>query len=689
MQRRFYLTLFCLLLAALLLPAAAQALTFDQAIDQLVEQGYPQQVERQLISYGTSALGMRMGATSADNAAARYIADEMNRLGMANVRLEKVAVDKWEWRGAWVTVNGKKLTATSFGGVPPTPFGGLNGELVYAGLGSAPDYEELGDVTGKIVIVDFASDYFWINLPGLEAKVRGAKAVVMTYNPLFPYYYGIAPDALGTNDGSYDANACPMVYVCQNDGDWLKSLVEAGLTTATVVNDVIYKSADDGAYGYNVYGEVPGSVKNGEKVVYGSHHDAYFRMGLDDTSGVVANLMMVKAMKMSGFKPARTVALFASTSEEWAYQNCYYDWLGGAWQGITKTHPDWPGKVVGFVENELLGYKDGSLWMTATPELKPFLEATVAANRKIVETGGQYDPDLSGKVFNPRDDVWFTYNDQWPMTAKGIPSVCLWSTGDAFWPRIYHTNYENESLVDYAFLGNNTKFIFRIGQALDKGLLPYSLEARADDLAATVSGSALTGAGCSPAAVSRFTTAVAAFQQAAGAYQARKASVSASRWPAVNRELLGIEVDANKAFTGLGAWDETFYPHQQTLADTQYLNAAIRALSQPNPQTAQAFKALDLVGATWYGEYFSYSVYRRELARRAPDYPRLSWAAAGHIPRFVDVMPEWRQIEAGEYADAIDGLEAERDAELTDLGARIAALSATLENLTPRIEALR
>ena len=114
------------------------------------------------------------------------------------------------------------------------------------------------------------------------------------------------------------------------------------------------------------------------------------------------------------------------------------------------------------------------------------------------------------------------------MTAKGIPSVCLWSTGDWFWPRIYHTNYENESLVDYAFLGNNTKFIFRIGQALDKGLLPYSLEARADDLAGTVSGSALSGAGCSAAAVSRFTTAVGAFQSAAGAYEARRASIPAS-----------------------------------------------------------------------------------------------------------------------------------------------------------------
>ena len=146
---------------------------------------------------------------------------------MANVRLEKVAGRQvGVRRGAWVTVNGRKLTATSFGGVPPTPFGGATGDLVYAGLGSAAEFDALGDVNGKIVIVDFASDYWWMNLPGFEAKLRGAKAVVLTYNPLFMYYYGIAPDALGTNDGSYDCDACPMVYVCQNDGDWLKSLID-------------------------------------------------------------------------------------------------------------------------------------------------------------------------------------------------------------------------------------------------------------------------------------------------------------------------------------------------------------------------------------------------------------------------------------------------------------------------------
>ena len=51
-------------------------------------------------------------------------------------------------------------------------------------------------------------------------------------------------------------------------------------------------------------------------------------------------------------------------------------------------------------------------------------------------------------------------------------------------------------------------------------------------------------------------------------------------------------------------------------------------------------------------------------------------------------MPEWRQIEAGQYAAALAGLVAERDAEVADLEARIAALSVTMEDLAPRIDAL-
>ena len=161
------------------------------------------------------------------------------------------------------------------------------------------------------------------------------------------------------------------------------------------------KSADDGAFGYNVFGQVPGSVKNGEKVVYGAHHDAYFRMGLDDTSGVVADLMMVKAMKMSGFKPARTRSFFSTTSEEWGFTELLLR-LAAAAPGrrIKVTHPDWPGKVVGFVENELLGYKDGS----AVDDRDAGAQAVPR-----VDGGRQPQdrrrPDRRGRVFNPDDEA--------------------------------------------------------------------------------------------------------------------------------------------------------------------------------------------------------------------------------------------------------------------------------------------
>jgi hypothetical protein len=82
MRRSFVFILVTVLLLILLAPAAAQAPTFDQAIDQLIEQGYPQKIEADLNGFGTSDLGMRMGGTTADNAAAEYIADEMKRLGM-------------------------------------------------------------------------------------------------------------------------------------------------------------------------------------------------------------------------------------------------------------------------------------------------------------------------------------------------------------------------------------------------------------------------------------------------------------------------------------------------------------------------------------------------------------------------------------------------------------------------------
>ena len=355
--------LFLLVCALLLVPtasalAAAPTPTFNQAIDQLVAQGYPQQIETYLDSLGTSPLGFRLAGSSADNAAADYLLRQFKAMGLANVRLEPVPVDVWDVRGASVTVGGRTMTGSQFAGVPGTPTNGLTGEVVYVKNGLAQDYAGL-DVTGKIVLVDTTLDNWWMNMPGAEATLHGAKAMIMTYGPgsfswttSYPWY--VPGDSLGGNDGEYDMRWVPIVYISRNDGEWLRSQLTAGSQTATVKSDVRVTMADDGGVGYNVVAEIPGSVKNGQKVLVLAHHDAHFRPGMDDTGAVAAQMTIAKAMKMSGYKPQRTIVFMSTTGEEFGYTNCWYDWCIGAWYSNTVTHPTWPGTVAGLINLELM-----------------------------------------------------------------------------------------------------------------------------------------------------------------------------------------------------------------------------------------------------------------------------------------------------------------------------------------------
>ena len=91
---------------------------------------------------------------------------------------------------------------------------------------------------------------------------------------------------------------------------------------------------------------------------------------------------------MSGYKPASTMVFFNTTAEEWGYTDCNYDWLVGSVYSIQHTHPDWAGKVKAMLNLELLGYKKGSTWFTATRELKPWLKAEMKKHPKLVGPKG-------------------------------------------------------------------------------------------------------------------------------------------------------------------------------------------------------------------------------------------------------------------------------------------------------------
>jgi hypothetical protein len=671
-----------LVLPLLLAPAASAAPppTFDQAVDKLIAQGYPQQIERSLNSLGTNDLGFRMGGSPSDNEAARYLAAQFRALGL-NVMLDPAEVDVWDMRESSVTWGGREIVGSTFGASPPTPLAGIAGDVVYVGPGTKAAFDDAeaayGDLTGKIALVDFQPDWWWVNWPGHEAELRGIAAIILTSAPIDLSYYSDAT-ALGSNDGEYSDEWPPFVYISRVEGDALKAALDDHPVAATVKNDVRVTMAADGGVGYNVIATFKGSGGTGQKIVFGANHDAYFRSGIDDTSSVATMLLISKAMKMSGYKPYRDVVFLATTNEEWGMVDSYYDWCIGSWYFITQAHPEWAGKVAGFLNMEGAGCPNGQTRLYYNPDLGPWVKGVVTRNNAL--TGNKPEE------LNPWAN---TYHDQWPLVAAGVPSISLNGKPPAWYPPFYHTDKDVQELIDWAFLGQNGKLMFRFARELDGGILPYSATARADDLDASFDAATLIADGADPAAVDGLARSLDAFRTAGVDFEARAGSIPAKRVAAVNTGLLKVQKTLNAGLTALDVWDGTVYPHQQVQWDLEYFNGAIAELNKVNPVAAKATGQLDDLGFTWYGPYFSDEVYERELWRHAPDFPRLAWGAQGKLPIFWNVMPQYRMIEAGDFAQARADLESMRATQIEDLNARLAGMSDVLDAATATLVTLR
>jgi len=675
-HRRLALALVLAVVAvALLLPAAAPAMTYDQAIDQLYAKGYPQNVETYLNSLGTSPLGFRLGGTGADDKAARYLASKLRAAGYRNVRLESVPVDEWAVRGAGVTVGGRTLICSQFGGVPGTDEDGITAEVVYLGNGTAADYEGV-DVAGKIVVVDSSMDNFWFNFQGAEATKHGARAVILTSNfsdgadmdyPSYPWY-SVAPDALGANDGEYDMGFVPLIYMSQQDGDWLKGEIEAGETVATFESHVDVTMADEGGKGYNVIATLPGKQKNGQMVVWNAHHDAHFRAGLDDTGAVVATLAAAKAMKMSHYRPNRTIVFVFDTAEEFGYTDCWYDWSIGAWHLITQRHPDWVGRIAAMYSIELMAAEGATVDINTSPELVPWLDKVCSDNADLIPYGYEIETPQS------------TWQNGWSFMASGVPSFEI-SAGGPDYGEMYHSTYEAYDKVDWDLTANMSKLFLRLNRFTDSRQLPYDFVGRADDLREHFDPDELEAAGVTGRSVAALDKAITRFRGVSARFGASAASITGpSRGSARrNATMLRTAKTVVKGMTALDAWDYTAYPHEQTMWDNEYLAAALAALDENPVSVEGALEALTNVGINWNGVVFSPSVYRYDLTRHDPDYERITWGALGKLINYFDTTPVMARIEADRYDEAKARIQAMWSTNAYDLERRVSAMTRALD----------
>jgi hypothetical protein len=677
MRTRFWLTLLPALTALLLLPVAASALSYDQTVDKLIADGYPQAIETYLTSQGTSSIGMAFGGSSADTARAEYLASKLRALGF-KVALESVPLDVMEFKGASVTVGGDTFVASTFGGVRGTPAGGITGKLASVGGGTAVEVAAAGDLTGKIAIIDAKLGSYWMNWPWTEAALAGASGIIYTGVATDESYYA-EPTALGSFDAEYRYELAPVVYLSQTDGMALKAALASDPDLeATMVNDVETTLAEDGGHGYNVVATLKGSVPGAGRIVIGGHHDAYFHAGLDDTGGVTAGMLMAKAIRESHYQPKRSITFLFTTGEEYGRVNSYYDWLMGAWHAITQRHTQWAGSTALMLNLESMAQNGALMETRATPEVKGIIDAAAAARPELVPNG-----------YNVKNvNCW---NDQWTFTAAGVPSMYFRARTGEYGYKWYHTNFDTIGLMDYAYLGQINKLVFGIVRQFDRGVLPYDLSARAADLADNVDGTALTAAGAKTSVVNALEAKIAQFKTRADGYQARAAKIPVRRQVSANGQLMNVEKRLNKAFTALDVWDTTAYPHAQVQWDLEQLNAALAGLAAASVDPDAVKASLEAIGITApSGLDFSYENYQLQLAMHAPGWPGgLYWGAQGHLSPYLDVIPVWQKVDDGKYAAATASLKIMQAAEVDELNARLEGMTKVLQPVNAIIPTIR
>lgn len=708
LHKRLLTILLLVSLAVLIVPAAAQAISFDQAVNKLVKDGWAKKMEKKIVSFKGNSLGFRSGGTAADDACARWIRDQFRALGL-DATLEGVPVDEWDFKSASVTVSGlgysNPLTyrATGFGGGVSTPMAGVTGEVVYVKdvdydlgpwSGSAGAFDAVGDVTGKIVLVDFESSMWWMSMPNMEAGLRGAAAVILTYNPDWPGYYG-QEDALAAFDAETDLSAPPMVWIPWKSGDGLKQALEAGPVTATVRLNAPLRLIEDGGMGYNVVGKLKGSTNKNEYVVFGGHHDAWFQGGLDNASSAVNSLVIAKAARMSHYQPKRTWVFLSTTAEEYGLTNSWYDWCVGAWHFITVKHPSWAGKVAAMLNTEIVGYKHGNLWMLASPEITPLLNEQLAASTDLTLTRNATDPSVIGQPW--------CWNDQWTFTAAGVPSVSFWSQDNDYSGEykntIYHTQYDTPALIDYPFLGDIAKFQFRVAKKFDRGLLPYTLSARSDDLAAALKAPVVEGDGAptvddviadsvGETDYVHFAAAVERFAGVCARYDSVADRIPAAGRSAANAQLMRIEKLANTSFTSLDGLDNTTYPFDQVSRDVYHMEKAYVTLDEADPDFDAAAAEIAATGLMWYGTNFSEPVFKKVLQQHRPTFYHVCWGAQGHLARYQNLVPDYEAALAKDAPTALALLDHQILVQKADLSERIVTLTEQLNEMSDQIEDL-
>lgn len=267
--------------------------------------------------YNMGDTGDRRTGSEADQMTIDYLQEQLRAFGFTEVHAEPYTFHYWEATAWGVTVNpggddAEELPSFYVPYSGPTGPEGLTGELVYLGEGGEADFEG-ADVAGRIILVELPPIVIGWDQQKLftfmafdPANTVGAGEetwehpypIGWLFGYLEVYERAVANGAAGivgilqgypdmgefTYYAPYDGilRAIPSLYVMEDDGERLVEAAQAGDVTVQLVLDAAV--SEGGGETATVYGVLPG--RSDTVIFVHSHHDAPFRSGVEDSSGV-------------------------------------------------------------------------------------------------------------------------------------------------------------------------------------------------------------------------------------------------------------------------------------------------------------------------------------------------------------------------------------------------------------------
>ncbi len=267
----------------------------------------------------TEKFGNRLSGTPALEQTIDWVIARMKEDGLQNVRGEPAMVPVWvrgEESAEMVSPRVQNLPMLGLGGSIATPPGGITAAILV--VSSFSDLTaKAAQASGKIVLFDVPFTNYGETVQYrargavAAAKVGAVGALVRSVTP----YSQRTPHTGGM---SYDSTVrrIPAAAITVEDAQMIHRLVDRG-ETVKVKLTMSAKTMPD-APSRNVMGELVGSEKPDEIVVFGGHIDSWDvgRGAMDDGGGVVVAWEAVRLLKRLGLKPRRTIRVVGWTNEE-------------------------------------------------------------------------------------------------------------------------------------------------------------------------------------------------------------------------------------------------------------------------------------------------------------------------------------------------------------------------------------